>query len=379
MYGLKVLILMTWFATAGVFAAEDSCSDMTMDNADDCLRLNHVQVLGSHNSYKRFPYQGLVTLLDGHREGWSSDINYQHRPLTEQLQQLAIRQFELDVFADPEGGLYARPAGAVLSNDPELASYAAAMQAPGLKVLHSQDTDYRSTCMTFKRCLTEIRDWSLDNPDHLPIMILVELKDAARSDWGPLTYTKPVMFTADNVLEVDREIADVFEQQHLITPDDVRAGAPTLEQAVLMQGWPTLAESRGRILFALDNTGRHREDYLHGAPNLENRRLFVSAEPGHTAAGFIKMNDAMADADRIRSYIAAGFLVRTRSDIPMQEAVSGDTTRREQALGSGAQYVSTDFAEASPSGSGYQVVLPRPGRCNPVSAPIGCRDEFLQE
>lgn len=379
MFLLKVLAVMAVLFVTNSFAAESDCTDITAANADNCLRLNHVQVLGSHNSYKRFPYEGLVTFLNGHRDGWSRDINYQHRPLTEQLEMLAIRQFELDVFADPQGGLYARPAGAVLSNDPELESYAAAMQEPGLKVLHSQDTDYRSTCVTFKSCLMEIRDWSLASPNHLPIMILVELKDAPRADWGPLTYTQPVPFDAGNVLGVDREIAEVFERHHLIMPDDVRKGLPSLEQAVLTLGWPTLAASRGKIMFALDNTGRHREDYLQGAPDLENRVLFISAEPGHASAGFIKMNDAMADADRIRSYIEAGYLIRTRSDIPMQEAVSGDITRRERALNSGAQYISTDFAEESPFGSGYQVVLPRPGRCNPVSAPAGCRDEYLQE
>lgn len=325
---IKLLFLSTIVFATHTFAAGPDCTGITAGNADSCLRLNHVQVLGSHNSYKRYPYEGLVSLLDEHRDGWARDINYQHRPLTEQLELLAIRQFELDVFADPDGGLYAQPAGAVLSDDPELESYTAAMQVPGLKVLHSQDTDYRSTCVTFNSCLTEIRDWSLANPRHLPIMIMVELKDTPRADWGPLTYTQPTQFDADNIVEVDREIAEVFERDHVLVPDDVRAGLATLEQAVLTRGWPTLANSRGKILFALDNTGRHRDDYLQGAPNLENRWLFVSAEPGHPTAGFIKMNDAMADADRIRAYIQAGYLIRTRSDIPVQEAVSGDTTRR---------------------------------------------------
>lgn len=379
MLAIKVLALMVLFGFVNAQAAEADCTGLTTANADNCLRLNQVQVLGSHNSYKLFPYEGLVTLLNQHRADWSRDINYQHRPLPEQLELLGIRQFELDVFADPDGGLYARPAGAVLSADPELESYSAAMQAPGLKVLHSQDVDYRSSCVTFKACLTQIRDWSLANPNHLPIMIMVELKDAARTDWGPIRYTQPVMFNTDNILDVDREIADVFSREHLIIPDDVRAGLPTLEQAVLTRGWPTLSASRGKILFALDNTGRHRDDYLHGAPDLENRVLFVSAEPGHPAAGFIKMNDAMADAVLIRSYVEAGYLIRTRSDIPVQEAVSGDTTRRERALNSGAQYISTDYAEPSPFGSGYQVVMPRPGRCNPVSAPAACQDEYLQE
>jgi len=37
---------------------------------------------------------------------------------------------------------------------------AEAMQAPGFKVLHVQDIDFRSHCNTFKLCLTQIREWS---------------------------------------------------------------------------------------------------------------------------------------------------------------------------------------------------------------------------
>jgi hypothetical protein len=363
-----------------VMAANDiQCSVISADNADRCLRLNQVQVLGSHNSYKLFPTAALVSALDQQRQGWSRDINYQHRSLAEQLQVLGIRQFELDVFADPSGGLYADPAGARLVADAEVEANQAIMQAPGLKVLHSQDVDYRSNCLTLKLCLSEIRDWSVQYPTHLPLMIMIELKDGVRADWGPIQYTTPVLFSSENILSIDEEILQVFERSHIITPDDVRAGHDTLEQAVLENGWPTLAQSRGKVLFALDNTGRHREFYLEGSPVLQNKVLFVSAEPGHPAAAFIKMNDVMADADRIRAYVEAGYLVRTRSDIPVQEAVSGDTTRRDSALASGAQYISTDYAEVSPFGSGYQVILPKPGRCNPVSSSASCRDEYLQE
>lgn len=352
------------------------------DCAGDCLRLNQIQVLGTHNSYKRWPSEALIEALDQHREGWARDISYEHRPLTEQLSLLNIRQFELDIFADPDGGLYAYPAGGVLVNDTEIEQNLAVMQQPGLKVLHSQDIDYRSTCLTLIQCLSEIRDWSLQHPNHLPIMVMLELKDGPRQDWGPLQYAVPVSFDQQNVFEVDAEIWQVFTRSHVITPDDVRAGAATLEQAILSSGWPTLADSRGKILFALDNTGRHREDYLSRSQVLENRALFVSAEPGHPAAAFIKMNDAIRDHQRIRDYVARGYLVRTRSDVPSHEARTGDTTRRELALNSGAQYVSTDYAEPSPFGSGYQVILPDSNgvaRCNPVSAPESCSSNLLDE
>ncbi len=363
-------------------AEADPCAVITANNADQCLHLNHVQVLGTHNSYKRFPPPALITLLNDFRAGWADDISYQHRPLPEQLELLGIRQFELDVFADADGGLYSQPAGGLLIDDPELAHNRAVMDAPGLKVLHSQDLDYRTTCLTLIACLTEIRDWSAQNPSHLPIMIMLELKDGARQDWGPLTYTTPQIIDADNIFTVDEEIWQVFDRQHVITPDDVRGDYESLNAAVMDRGWPTLAQSRGKVLFALDNTGRHLSDYLSRSAVLSERALFVSAEPGHPASGFLKMNNVIADGEAIRTFASQGYLIRTRSDVPSHEARTGDTTRRDLALASGAQYISTDYAEPSPLGSDYQVMLPGTegiARCNPVSAPPGCDSDWLTE
>lgn len=110
--------------------------------------------------------------------------------------------------------------------------------------------------------------------------------------------------------------------------------------------------------------------------------MFVSMDPGHPAAAFIKMNNAIDDHELIRDNVARGYLVRTRSDVPSHEARTGDTTRRELAIDSGAQYISTDYAEPSPFGSGYQVQLTDGAgnaRCNPVSAPDNCVASWLLE
>ncbi|MDT8429523.1 MAG: phosphatidylinositol-specific phospholipase C1-like protein [Pseudomonadales bacterium] len=350
--------------------------------ADHCIRLNQIQVLGTHNSYKQALLPQLVTVLDQTRLGWSRDIAYQHRPLTYQLQQLGIRQFELDIFADPDGGLYARPAGAVLVDDQAYIDIPA-MHQPGFKVLHSQDTDYRSSCLSLQDCLNEIQRWSQANPEHLPIMIMLEMKEGNRPDFGPIKYTEPVPIDAALLLQVDALIRQVFPPAQLITPDEVRGDYASLAEAVVQQGWPTLAASRGRVLLAMDNTGSHHDAYLAGAKNLAGRAMFVSSRPGEPTAAFIKMNDVLAEYDLIREYVAAGFLVRTRADIPTREARSGSTERRDLALASGAQYISTDYPEPSPFNADYQVSLPGassgPGRCNPVSALPGCRPEWLAE
>lgn len=345
----------------------------------DEIRINHIQVLGTHNSYKMRPHPELVQQLNRDMDGWSRNIDYEHRPLNKQLEELGIRQFELDVFADTAGGLFSEPAGAKLAGDDAFINVEE-MVEPGLKVLHGQDLDYRTTCMTLISCITEIRDWSLANSQHLPLFILIEAKDGAMEDRGPIQFTQPIAFTSKLLHDIDNEIRSVFEENHVITPDDVRGDFATLEEAVTQKGWPTLVDSRGKVMFALDNTGRHKELYLQGNPNLEKRVMFVSSEPGEQTAAFIKMNNVIDDVDKIKEYVAKGFLVRTRSDIPTNEARSGDTTRRNLAFESGAQFISTDYPEASPYGSGYTVTLPGTdgvARCNPVSAPITCENRFL--
>jgi hypothetical protein len=156
-----------------------------------------------------------------------------------------------------------------------------------------------------------------------------------------------------------------------------------LRQAIEQDGWPRLGAARGKVLLAMDNTDAHRDAYLAGHPSLERRVLFVSAEPGSPASAFLKMNDALGDAgSRIRSRVGEGYIVRTRSDEPGKESLSGDTTRRDAAFASGAQFVSTDYPEPSPSAAGYVARLPGaarlPARCNPVTAPPGCVDTWLE-
>ena len=70
----------------------------------------------------------------------------------------------------------------------------------------------------------------------------------------------------------------------------------------------------------------------------------------------------------IQDSVKQGFLVRTRADADTVEARSGDTKRRETALASGAQYVSTDYYVPRTEFSDYKVGLPDGAvtRCNPV-------------
>ncbi len=360
-------------------AAAVDCSTITAGSLDACVRMNQIQTLGTHNSYHVVAEPAVLAVL-GPR---ARNLEYTHRPLTEQLAQLGIRQFEIDVFADPEGGRHATPAAFRLARGATLEPVSEDMRIPGFKVLHVQDLDYRTRCATFMTCLTEIRDWSRANPTHVPVLVLVEVKDSPVDDPTGIGFVTPVAIGAPELHALDAEIRSVFDADHLLTPDDVRGRHATLNEAIVTDGWPRLGDVRGKVLFALDNTDAHRDAYLEGNRSLEGRVLFVTSPPGDPSAAFLKLNESMGDDEvNIRRQVQAGYLVRTRADVPTDEARSGNTTRRDAAFRSGAQYVSTDYPEESPFGSGYRAQLPEAetlaARCNPVNAPAGCRHAWLE-
>ena len=129
------------------------------------IRLNHIQVIGTHNSYQIVPAPAIFDLVASAGRRRAEGLDYSHRPLTEQLSRLGIREIELDVFADPKGGLYAEPnlckmvknRGKDPGPDPAADGK---LRKPGFKILHVQDVDFRTHTPTFVDVLKEIRSWS---------------------------------------------------------------------------------------------------------------------------------------------------------------------------------------------------------------------------
>ena len=119
------------------------------------------------------------------------NIDYTHRPLAEQLSRLA--SVSSNWTCSPTRG---RPLRATRRLSDRQGTRATGTRAaePGFKVLHTQDLDYRTTCSTLKGCLTIVRDWSRAYPWHVPIMIMIEAKDAPLDDPDGVGFVKP---TAD--------------------------------------------------------------------------------------------------------------------------------------------------------------------------------------
>jgi hypothetical protein len=208
----------------------------------------------------------------------------------------------------------------------------------------------------------------------VPINILVEPKDEIELVIDPTLRA----FDAAGLDQLDALVRSSLGRQ-LITPDSVRGKSKTLRDAVTRRGWPTLEKTRGKIMVILSRAGIIRDTFRLGHPSLEGRAMFVTTGERSRAAAVIKVD--APDEARIRGLVEQGFIVRTRADADLAEGRTGDTTRRDIALRSGAQIVSTDFEVTVPTiGGGYVVVIPdgTPARCNPVNAPRDCRPRDVE-
>lgn len=340
------------------------------------LRLNDIQVLASHNSYHLEPEPVLMNALRQFLGAPADGFEYTHMQLDQEFDH-GVRQIELDVFVDnPQGGRYAAPklipALGLAPADPRMAQ-------PGLKVFHVQEVDYRSTCPTFVSCLQAVKAWSDAHPGHLPIVIQIEPKDESIGDPVGLGFVEPIPWSSAAFATLESEISSVFPNQRIIRPTDVKGDKPTLREGVLADQWPTLSDARGRVMFTLDNSGAKRSMYRSLRPDVDDRLVFVDASPPDDDAAFVVMNDPVGDADEIEALVRQGFMVRTRADADTVQARSGDTTMRDAAWASGAHHISTDYVVADPRFTDYVGMLAsgETVRCNPLSAPSGCRAEQL--
>lgn len=309
---------------------------------DSDLPINHFQFIGSHNSYKEYIDPKLFKLVEKMDTSRSlKSLEYHHVGLSEQLN-LGLRALEIDIAADAKGGKYAHPKGLDWAGKLATRPYdtEGVMNEPGFKVLHVQDLDFRSNCLTFKKCLQELKQWSTAHPNHEPIFITMNAKDDTikRAE-----FTVPEKFTAAVFDELDQVIVEQLGKEKLITPDVVRGKFTTLEEAVLKSGWLKRSQAKGKFVFILDENGEKRAYYTQNHTALKGRVLFTNSAVGTPEAAILIINDAIKNGEKIKEYVKKGYFVRTRADADTREARTNDYSRFKAAQESGAQIISTDY------------------------------------
>lgn len=348
-------------------------------HAQDAVRMNQIQVIGSHNSYHAGLTPGVAAVLGKVNPQAARSLEYSHPSLTRQLDN-GVRQLEIDVYADAKGGRYSRLAvtdmiaQAGLPPDPPY-DPEHGMQQPGFKVMHVVGVDQRSNCMLLTDCLREVRVWTQVHPRAVPLFVLIEAKQEETKLPGS---PQPEVFTPAAFDALDAEIRSIFTPDELITPDGLRGSSSTLPEAIHDHGWPTLEKARGKVLFLLDNR-KLSAMYSEGHPALRGRVLLTNSPPGTPESLFIEQNDG--SVAEINALVKSGELVRTRTDEGTEQARTNDTVRRNLVLSSGAQLISTDYPPGEKSRwTDFIVALPGRyrARCNPINAPTGCVDAEVE-
>lgn len=350
------------------------------------LKLNQLQILGSHNSYHKHMdttlfngILGINFLLPNQYK--VTELDYYHEPLLNQLDDYKLRGFEIDIYADPQGGHYYNRAGNALVGIP-IASGIGELQQPGFKVLHIPDIDFETYFYTFKSNLIALKNWSDAHPNHLPIFIHIEAKESGVGDAVPFLaafgFTQTIKFTPALADDIDKEIKSVFGNtlDKIITPDIVRGTYTTLKEAVLANNWPTIGDCRGKFIFVME--GGANNEYLDGHPSLRGRAMFLyTKDDASDESAFLIYNDADSDEVNITNAVNNYYIVRTRADGTNNQNVTGDYTQQKAAFRSGAQIISTDYYRPDPryitkpnQYTSYSCQFPNGdlARINPVSA-----------
>lgn len=331
-------------------ACDSRCDAKWMD---ENLRLDQIQMVGTAESYKMRPTPAVMRLIRMGGKEQAEALDYGQPSLAAQLDN-DVRSLSFDVAYDPKGGLFKNPAAASMAMDVLPDGYGEAMKKPGFKTLHVLDVDYNSSCLTLTDCLKQVANWSSAHPRHLPIVIALSTNDAKTPMPGA---TKPLDCDTAALEALEAEVRAVFPADRIITPDQVRGHHATLREAVTAHSWPRLGESRGKVMFVLNDTPEKIHAYQGTSKSLEGRAFFVTTDIASPAAAFVSLPDPRKDATRIADAAKAGFMVITRADAETREARRNQTARREAAFAGGAQIVQTNFPVADKAISPYRVSL----------------------
>lgn len=288
----------------GDYTPVDEQQFVNFDLKNSSLRLNEIQLLATHNSYKKLgsPIAKFIIGLGDKVE--AEALKYENNPLTDQLNH-GIRSFELDL----------------------------RYRKVDFEVIHAPLADNSSTAPKFDLALEEILMWSGHNPGHIPIMILLELK----GDW---MFLDPALsdFGEKELSALDDLIRETLGSK-LFTPGDITAPGETLNQAVREKGWPLLNDVRGKVIFIL-HPGQYTDTYTALDPGFSNMAMFPAAadtDTDNTYASFIVHNDPRVE--EVNRLVSANYIVRTRLDSNLEVS----ETRFQNGVASGAQILTTDY------------------------------------
>ncbi|MDO9630085.1 MAG: Ca2+-dependent phosphoinositide-specific phospholipase C, partial [Acholeplasmataceae bacterium] len=199
------------------FSPVDESEFINFDINDTTIKLNQIQMLATHNSYKKKGSdigKFFVGLGDSFEEARA--LKYGYKNLTDQFES-GVRSMEFD--------LRLRKTQFVLTHVPLV--------------------DNSSVAPDFSQALEEIYLFSSNNPNHIPIIILMEIKD----DWMILDHALQII-EPKHLENLNGLLKDKLGN-NLFTPSDMMETGKTLKETIQTTGWPSVHSLLGKVIFVL--------------------------------------------------------------------------------------------------------------------------------
>lgn len=285
------------------------------------IKFNEISFIGTHNSYQTPSTDELKTIYNNLSEITLGEVagnkaDFWSESLTNQLN-CGIRSLEMDF--------------EVFDRDGDIS----------FTCMHQPNFDMTTSCYDFSLGIKEIAMWSDNNPNHLPITIIVEPK----TGFLPLKDMKA--FSIEYADELDKMFRDTLGDK-LFTPADMLRDYESFGEMRAADDWCKVEDMLGKVLILL-HEGDVTQDYIDIDPSIKSQAMFPMLryrDINRDCTSFIIHNDPY-DLFNINDYVISEkkIIVRTMSD--KFTSVSIDKIRT--AFATDAHIVSTDFPRRTDS------------------------------
>ncbi len=270
---------------------EQKFADFDLQQAyADGVKFNEVAFLGTHNSYQLLATPNFRALMKAVEIVTFGAVNYEKYTfemdtLTTQLEN-GIRNLEIDIQTVDDG---------------ENISFI---------VTHNPIIDSVSSAYDFAKALEEIKLWSDNNPNHLPITIIIEPK----GDVANINDMKD--FSVDYANVLGETIKNVLGDT-LLTPAQMMGDYANFEEMRMADDWLTLEETLDKVMILMHDCSI-TEDYIAQDETIKSLPIFPMLrfdDINKSYTSFILNNDAdSAFRNNPASIGMRNVIVRTRAD-----------------------------------------------------------------
>ncbi len=278
------------------------------------IKFNELSFIGTHNSYQtpaleelKTIYRNLSYLTFGIVPAEKTD--FWSETLTDQLN-CGIRSLEMDI--------------ETFDRDGEVS----------FTCMHKPYTDMTTSCYDFALAMKEISMWSDNNPNHLPITILIEPKDISI----PLKDMKS--FNVDYAKELDEVLRKSLGKK-LFTPADMLRDYSSFGEMRMADDWCKVEDMLGKVVVLLHECDV-TEKYISIDPTVKTQAMFPmlrEKDIHRDCTSFILCNKPEELLRIINEVNSNKIMVRTRAD----KFTEVSDENRANAFASGANIISTDF------------------------------------